>query len=179
MTINEVILCGRLTDDPELRYTQNNKAVCRFRLAVDRYNGEGQENTTDFIPCTSWGGQAEHISRYYFKGKKAIVKGNLRTFTWQDQQGQTRYGWEVVVEKIDFADDKKAGNQGAVQQGGQYQQPQHHQSHNAPPQQNYQNSPSQSSQSAGGYRAPQNPPPPPPAMPQNNQQVPMYPWETA
>jgi len=194
MTINEVIISGRLTADPETRYTQSNKPVCRFTLALDRYNGDGNEQSTDFIPCTAWGSMAEFVGKYFFKGKKAIVKGNLRTFSWTDQNQQTRYGWEVVAEKVDFADDKKIeashlNNQPAYQNYNQTPptappppptQPVYNQAPPAGYQQNpggYQ--PPQQNRPQGGYQPPQNPPPqnnqPQNSPPQQNK----YPWETA
>mgnify|MGYP001004162778 CR=1 FL=1 len=179
MTINEVILAGRFTADPEIRYTQNNKPVARFNLAVDRYNGENNEDTADFIPCIAWGNIAEFVGKCFFKGKKAVVKGNLRTFSWTDQNsGQVRYGWEVVVEKIDFADDKKPTYQQPQPPQQQYQPQNNYQGAPANYQQNpHPQSPPQNqrpSNQGSGYRPPQNPPPQnPPA--QNAQ--PQYPWE--
>lgn len=110
--MNKAILMGRLTADPELRYTQNNTAVCRFTLAVDRYMGQDKENQADFISCTAWGKTAEFISQYYFKGKKALVEGNIKTGSYDDKNGRKVYTTEVWVERIDFADDKRKDNNG-------------------------------------------------------------------
>jgi len=109
--MNKAILLGRLTADPELRYTQANTAVCKFTLAVDRYMGEGKESQADFITHTAWGKTAEHISKYYFKGKKALVEGNIKTGSYEDKEGRKVYTTEVWVDRIDFADDKKKENQ--------------------------------------------------------------------
>lgn len=109
--MNKAILMGRLTADPELRYTQGNTAVCRFTLAVGRYMGEGKENQADFIICTAWGKTAEHISKYYFKGKKALIEGNIKTGSYENQEGHKVYTTEIWVDRIDFADDKKKENQ--------------------------------------------------------------------
>ena len=116
--MNKVILMGRLTADPELRYTQSNTAVCRFNLAVDRFMGDGKENQADFISCTAWSKTAEHVSKYYFKGKKALVEGNVKTGSYDAQDGHKVYTTEVWVERVEFADDKKKDGQ-QQQQGGQ------------------------------------------------------------
>jgi single-strand DNA-binding protein len=107
MTINEVVICGRLTKDPELRYTQNNVPVASFTVALDRYMGKDKKNETDFINCVAWNSNAEMVGKYFFKGKKILIKGNLRQRTWDDEEGKKHYVTEVWVEKLDFADDKK------------------------------------------------------------------------
>ncbi len=109
--MNKVIIMGRLTADPELRYTQSQTAVCRFRLAVDRYMGKDKENEADFINCTAWGKTAEHVNSYYFKGKRALVEGNIKTGAYDNDDGQRIYTTEVWVDRIEFADDKKKGEQ--------------------------------------------------------------------
>jgi single-strand DNA-binding protein len=109
--MNKVILTGRLTADPEVRYTQSATAVCRFTLAVDRYMGEGKESQADFIICTAWGKTAEHVGKYYFKGKKALVEGNIKTGSYDDKDGKKVYTTEVWVDRVEFADDKKKENQ--------------------------------------------------------------------
>jgi single-strand DNA-binding protein len=111
--MNKVILMGRLVADPELRYTQGtNTAVCRFRIAVDRYMGEGKENEADFITCTAWGKIAEFTEKYFFKGKRALVEGNIKTGSYEDNDGKKVYTTEVWVERIEFADDKKKDENG-------------------------------------------------------------------
>lgn len=107
MTINEVIIAGRLTKSPELKYTTGNIAVCKFSVALDRYMGEGKEKATDFINLTAWREQAEFISKYFDKGSKIIIKGNLKQNVWEDKEGKKHYDTEVWVEKSDFADSKK------------------------------------------------------------------------
>lgn len=118
--MNKVILMGRLVADPELRYTQGNTAVCRFRLAVDRFMGEGKENAADFISCTAWGKTAEFTEKYFFKGKRALIEGNIKTGSYDDNDGKKVYTTEVWVERIEFADDKKKDENGGQtpQQGG-------------------------------------------------------------
>ena len=110
--MNKVILMGRLVADPELRYTTAQIAVCRFRLAVDRFMGEGKENTADFISCTAWGKTAEHVNNYYFKGKKALVEGNIKTGSYDDNDGKKVFTTEVWIDRIEFADDKKRNDTG-------------------------------------------------------------------
>lgn len=107
MTINEVVIVGRLARDPELRHTTNGKPVCGFTVAVDRYMGKDNENEADFIPVVAWNSTAEFISKYFSKGKKIIVKGNLRQRSWEDNDGKKHYVLEVWAEKVDFADGKK------------------------------------------------------------------------
>ena len=122
--MNKVILMGRLVADPELRYTQgSNTAVCRFRLAVDRFMGEGKENAADFISCTAWGKTAEHVNNYYFKGKKALVEGNIKTGDYDDKDGKKVYTTEVWIDRIEFADDKKKGENGGQAPQQTSQQP--------------------------------------------------------
>lgn len=107
MTINQVVIVGRLSRDPEIRNTQNGTKVATFTIAVDRYMGEGKEAETDFIPVVAWNGTAEFVDKYFFKGKKIIVQGNLRQRSWEDNDGRKHYVVEVWAEKVDFADDKK------------------------------------------------------------------------
>lgn len=112
--MNRVILMGRLTADPELRYTKSQTAVCRFNLAVDRFMGKDKENEADFITCTAWGKTAEHVNQYYFKGKKALIEGNIKTGSYDAQDGHKVYTTEVWVDRVEFADDKKKGGQAAT-----------------------------------------------------------------
>lgn len=107
MTINEVVIVGRLARDPELRHTTNGKPVCGFTVAVDRYMGKDNGNEADFIPVVAWNSTAEFVSKYFGKGKKIIVKGNLRQRSWEDNDGKKHYVLEVWAEKVDFADGKK------------------------------------------------------------------------
>jgi single-strand DNA-binding protein len=106
MTINEVILAGRLTKDPEVKSLRNGK-VCSFTVACDRYMGKDKDNEADFINCIAWNQTAEFVEKYFSKGKKIIVKGNIRTRAWDDNEGKRHWVTEVWVEKVDFADSKK------------------------------------------------------------------------
>lgn len=106
--MNKVILMGRLTKDPELRYTQNNIPVCNFTLAVDRrFSKQDEEKQTDFIPVVAWQKTAEFCSKYFSKGRKVAVAGRIETRTWEDDQKVKHYVTEVIAEEVDFADSKK------------------------------------------------------------------------
>jgi len=112
--MNKAILMGRLTRDPELRYTSNtNMAVCNFTLAVDRrYARQGEERQTDFIPIVAWGKTAEFCSKYFQKGQQVVVVGRIQTRTWDDSEGKRHYVTEVIADETYFADSKR-DNSGA------------------------------------------------------------------
>ena len=99
--MNNVILIGRLTADPELGYTQSQKAMCRFTLAVDRRT-EG----ADFIRIIAWDRQAENIGRYLHKGSKCAVNGRIQTGSYKDKDGKTVYTTDVVAGHVEFLDSK-------------------------------------------------------------------------
>lgn len=108
--MNKVILMGRLTRDPEIRYTQGEKSTCiaSFSLAVDRrYKGE---QTADFINCVAFGKVGEHVEKYYHKGMKTCLSGRLQTRNY-NRDGQKVYVTEVVVEEMHFAESKGASGQ--------------------------------------------------------------------
>ena len=112
--MNKVILMGRLTRDPEVRYTQtNNTLVASFSLAVNRrFTREGDAKTADFINIVAWGKTGEFCSKYFKKGQQVAVIGRIQTRTWEDQQGQKRYTTEVIAEETYFADSRR-DSQGA------------------------------------------------------------------
>lgn len=113
--LNKIILAGRLTRDPEIRYTQSQKAVTTFTLAVERdYAPKGEEKQTDFIDCVAWT-SAEFISKYFQKGSMAIVAGRLQLRDWTDKEGNKRRNAEVNVESIYFGGSKKEGTQANVE----------------------------------------------------------------
>jgi len=101
--LNIVVLIGRLTADPELRYTQAGNAVATFNLAVDRpfKNAQG-ESETDFIPIVVWGKSAEACANHLAKGRLCAVAGRIQVRSWEDQQGQRRYRTEVVANNVRF-----------------------------------------------------------------------------
>ena len=107
--LNKVFVMGRLARDPELRRTQNGTAVASFTLAVDRdYKGASGERETDWIDCVAWRQSGEFVSRYFTKGRMAVVEGRLQIRDWTDNSGNKRRSTEVMVENIYFADSKNA-----------------------------------------------------------------------
>ena len=112
--MNKVILMGRLTRDPEVRYTQtNNTLVSSFSLAVNRrFVRQGEERQADFINIVAWSKLGEFCSKYFKKGQQVGVIGRIQTRTWDDEQGQKHYITEVVAEEAYFADSKREGDMG-------------------------------------------------------------------
>ena len=110
--MNKVILMGRLTRDPEVRYTQtNNTLVASFSLAVNRrFARPGEERQADFINVVAWSKLGEFCSKYFKKGQQVGVIGRLQVRNWEDEQGQKHYVTEVVAEEAYFADSKREGN---------------------------------------------------------------------
>ena len=105
--MNKVILMGRLTRDPEVRYSNGGSTVARFSLAVDRkFKREGDEQTADFINCVAFGKTAEFIEKYFFKGTKMVLEGRIQTGNYTNQEGQKVYTTDVVVEQVEFAESK-------------------------------------------------------------------------
>ena len=102
--INKVILMGRLTKDPELRYTNNKTPVCSFTIAVN--NGYGEKQQTDFINCVAWNKTAEFVTKYFTKGKMIIVIGRITTRSWETQDGKRAYATEVVAKEVSFGETK-------------------------------------------------------------------------
>ena len=107
--MNKVILMGRLTRDPEVRYTSNtNTLVASFSLAVNRrFAKQGEERQADFINVVVWGKSGEFVSKYFKKGMQVSVVGRIQTRSWDDQNGQKRYATDVVAEEVYFADSKR------------------------------------------------------------------------
>ena len=110
--MNKVILMGRLTRDPEVRYTQtNNTLVASFSLAVNRrFARQGEERQADFVNIVAWSKTGEFVSKYFKKGQQVAVVGRIQTRTWDDEQGQKHYVTEVVAEEAHFADSKRDGD---------------------------------------------------------------------
>jgi single-strand DNA-binding protein len=113
--MNKVILMGRLTANPELRYTStNNTALCNFTLAVDRrFSKPGENKQTDFFNITAWKNNAEFCSKYFAKGSKIIVVGSLQNRSWDDKDGKKHTVTEVIADEFYFAESRKAENQPA------------------------------------------------------------------
>lgn len=110
--LNKIFLQGRLVADPELRHTQNGIAVATFRIAVDRdyKDKETGEKKADFINIVAWRGTAEFVSRFFTKGRMAIVEGKLQTRDYNDKDGNRRYVTEVAADNIYFGDSKRDGD---------------------------------------------------------------------
>ena len=139
--LNHIVLMGRLTRDPELRRTGSGVAVASFTLAVDRdYAAQGAEKETDFVDIVAWRNTAEFVSKYFTKGRMAVVTGRLQIRNWQDKEGNKRRSAEVVADNVYFGDSKRDSAD-----GGSFNQSQGYaQSFNqVPPQQS-------------AYQAPQN-----------------------
>lgn len=110
--LNRIILIGRLTKDPELRYTQSGKAVCAFTLAVDRpYLANNGNREADFINIVVWNKTAENCAQYLAKGKLAAVDGRLQIRSYDGQDGQRRYVTEVIADNVQFLSPKSEGSQ--------------------------------------------------------------------
>ena len=111
--MNKVILMGRLTRDPEVRYTQgeNQMAVARYTLAVDRrFNRNNDENTADFISCVAFGKSGEFAERYLRKGTKIAVTGRIQTGSYTNKDGVKVYTTDVVVDDQEFAESKNSSS---------------------------------------------------------------------
>ena len=108
--LNKIILMGRLTRDPELRRTGSGTAVTSFSLAVDRdFKSQSGEKETDFIDIVAWCSTAEFVSKYFTKGRMAVVEGRLQTRDWTDREGGKRVATEIVADNIYFGDSKRDG----------------------------------------------------------------------
>jgi len=106
--MNKVVLCGRITRKPEIRYANNGgKAVCRFTLAVDR---RGKDNGTDFVNCVSFDKSAEFAEKWFDKGTKVIVTGHLMTGSYTNKDGQKVNTTDVVIEEQEFAESKRTAD---------------------------------------------------------------------
>ncbi len=107
--LNVVVLMGRLVADPELRRTQNDTAVCSFRIAVDRnfVSKSSGERQTDFIDVVAWRGTGEFVSRYFTKGQMIAVTGSIQTRSYEDKQGNRRTAVEVVADNVSFTGSKR------------------------------------------------------------------------
>ena len=107
--LNHITIMGRLTRDPEMRTTQSGVAVASFALAVDRdFSGrDGGEKQTDFIDCTAWRHTAEFVSKYFSKGRMAVVSGRLQIDNYTDNDGNKRKAAKVIADNIYFGDSKR------------------------------------------------------------------------
>lgn len=109
--LNHITIMGRMTRDPELRRTNSGTAVTSFTIAVDRdYAPKGQARETDFIDCVAWRNTGEFVSKYFAKGRMAIVSGRLQMRSWTDKDGNKRRTAEVLADSVYFGDSKKGDN---------------------------------------------------------------------
>ncbi len=117
--LNHIIVMGRLTRDPELRRTGSGVAVTSFTLAVDRDfgNRENGEKETDFIDCVAWRQTGEFVSKYFAKGRMAVVSGRLQIRPWTDKEGNKRRTAEIVADNVYFGDSKRDGDSGNASYG--------------------------------------------------------------
>ena len=114
--MNKVILMGRLTKDPDIRYSSGEKAtaIARYSLAVDRrFRREGDAQTADFISCVAFGKSAEFAEKYLKKGTKIVIEGRIQTGSYTNKEGQKVYTTDVVVEQQEFAESKNASGSAA------------------------------------------------------------------
>lgn len=111
--MNICILIGRLTKDPELRYTQSGTAVTSFSMAVDRtFVGKDGQKQADFFNIVAWGKQGENVANYLAKGKQVAVRGSVQNRSYETQNGEKRYITEIVAENVQFLGSKGDGNSG-------------------------------------------------------------------
>lgn len=126
--LNSFIGIGRLTRDPELRYTPSGTAVCKFGLAINRSfrNQEGNNvEDTLFINVSAWGRQAEHCSQFLKKGRRVAINGELRSNSWQDREGNKRVTYEINARSVQFLDylkDTKNSSEDGYRKNNQFQE---------------------------------------------------------
>ena len=123
--LNQIVIMGRLTRDPELRRTGSGIAVTSFTLAVDRdFSGKDSgEKETDFIDCVAWRQTGEFVSKYFSKGRMAVVTGRLQIRGWTDKDGNKRRTAEVIADSVYFGDSKKESDSGSSYGGNSYNAP--------------------------------------------------------
>ena len=120
--LNHIVIMGRLTRDPELRRTGSGIAVASFTLAVDRDFGKNEngERETDFIDCVAWRQTGEFVSKYFTKGRMAVVAGRLQIRSWNDKDGNKHRTAEVVADNVYFGDSKRDNEGGNAYGGNSY-----------------------------------------------------------
>ncbi len=120
--LNRVILMGRITNDLEIRQSQNGTSVLRFGVAVDRsYAKQGEERQTDFINCVAFNQRAEFISKYFRKGSMIAIEGSIRTGSYQDQNGNKRTTFDVNIDNVSFTGERASDRDSSSQ--SQYRKP--------------------------------------------------------
>lgn len=119
--MNKAILMGRLTRDVELQQTSNQVSVSKFSIAVDRkYKNQAGEKQTDFFNCVAWRNTAEFISKYFHKGSKILVTGEIQNRSYDDKDGAKRYVTEIIVEDGEFCESKQSDTTQAAPYGAPY-----------------------------------------------------------
>ena len=137
--LNHIVIMGRLTKDPELRYTQSQLPVAGFSIACERDRApQGAERETDFVDIVAWRGTAEFVSKYFTKGSMIVVSGRLQLRDWTDRVGNKRRSAEIVADNVYFGESKRRDDSGSQQ--GSFRQ---NNSYSAPPQ-----------DPSGGYQPP-------------------------
>lgn len=117
--LNRIIVMGRMTRDPELRRTNSGTAVASFTMAVDRdFKPQSGEKETDFIDVVAWRNTAEFVSKYFSKGRMAVVEGRLQIRDWTDKDGNKRRTAEIVADSVYFGDSKRDGGETVEPKGG-------------------------------------------------------------
>ena len=112
--LNHIVVMGRLTRDPELRYTQSQVPVVSFTVAVDRdfTSRDSGERQTDFVDCVAWRSTGEFVNKYFRKGSMIIVSGRLQSRKYQDRDGNNRTAWEISAENVHFGESRRREDDG-------------------------------------------------------------------
>lgn len=122
--LNTISIMGRLTHDPELRHTTSNIPVCSFSIACDRdFKNEKGDKSTDFFDVIAWRSTGEFVSKYFAKGRMAIIEGRLQMREWTDKAGNKRRTTEIIAENVYFGDSKPTGNQAEPSEAEDFQLP--------------------------------------------------------
>ena len=116
--MNKIILCGRLSRDPELRATASGIEVCNFTVAVDRRVKKGDEKIADFIDCTAWGKSGAFVNQYFHKGDGITIEGRMESRKWVDKDGNNRISWGVTCDNVEFPLGKGKGDSSGAGSGG-------------------------------------------------------------
>lgn len=115
--MNKIIISGRLTRDPEIKFTQTtNKKVASISVAVRRsYKNQQGEYESDFFNCSAFGGQAEFLEKYFKKGQEILLSGRLQNRSWETESGEKRYATDIIVEEVNFIGSKQTSEQATAQ----------------------------------------------------------------
>lgn len=119
--LNKVIIMGRMVRDPEIRQTNSGTAICRFSIAVDRsfVDKQSGKREADFLDCTAFGKTAEHVGRWFSKGKMILVEGEIRNNNYEDKSGVKHYSMNIAVNSVSFCGDSANGGGQQQAQGAQ------------------------------------------------------------